>query len=98
MRDAAEAAEDSIAQVQGEPRGTVKITCPITLAQTVIGELFPEFLALYPKVRLDVIVTNRAVNPVEEGVDIALRVRPSVEDSASFVVKKLDGSVGMLVA
>ena len=43
-------------------------------------------------------VTNRAVNVVEEGIDVALRVRPSLEDSASMVVKRLDQARQVLVA
>lgn len=43
-------------------------------------------------------VSNRAVNVVEEGIDVALRVRPSLEDSGSMVVKRLDMTSTILVA
>ena len=98
MRESAQAAEDTVAQVQAEPRGTVRVTCPVTLAQTVLGELMPGFLARHAQVRVEMQVTNRVVNVVEEGVDVALRVRPTLDDSGSMVVKRLDEGRQLLVA
>ena len=98
VREAAQAAADAVAQVQTEPRGTVRVSCPVTLAQTVLAGLMPEFLALYPLVRIEMQISNRVVNVVEEGVDVALRVRSTLDDSASMVVKRLDDSVQILVA
>jgi DNA-binding transcriptional LysR family regulator len=98
LRDAAQAANDAVAEVQAEPRGTLRVSCPVTLAQTVLGELVPTFLAEHPLVRLELLVSNRPVNLVEEGVDVALRVRQSVDDSGSLVVKRLDTSRTVLVA
>ncbi|MCT9812256.1 LysR family transcriptional regulator [Acidovorax sp. Be4] len=98
MRDAAQAAADAVAQVQAEPRGTIRVSCPVTLAQTVLGELMPAYLRRYPLVRVDMQVTNRAVNLVEESIDVALRVRASLDDSGSMVVKRLDMSRQVLVA
>lgn len=98
MRDAAQAAQDTVEQVQSEPRGTVRVTCPVTLSQTVLAPLIPRFLAQYPLVRLEMQVVNRPVNVVEEGVDVALRVRATLEDSATLVVKKLDVTHQVLMA
>ena len=98
MRDAALAASEAVAEVQTEPRGTIRISCPVTLAQTVLGELMPQFLQRCPLVHVDMHVTNRPVDVVEEGVDVALRVRSSLDDSGSMVVKRLDRSKTILVA
>jgi DNA-binding transcriptional LysR family regulator len=98
MRDAALAASDAVAEVQTEPRGTIRVSCPVTLAQTVLGELMPEFLKRCPLVQVEMQLTNRPVNLVEEGVDVALRVRSNLDDSGSMVVKRLDVSRQILVA
>ena len=98
MRDAAQAASNAVAEVQTEPRGTIRVTCPVTLAQTVLGELMPEFLKHCPLVHVEMQVTNRPVNLVEEGIDVALRVRGNLDDSGSMVVKRLDTSRQILVA
>lgn len=98
MREEAEAGEEAVAMVQNEPRGTIRVTCPVTLAQTTVGPILPKFLQDHPHVRLDMIVTNRVIDLVQEGVDVALRVRPSVDDSGSLIVKKLAQTQSLLVA
>lgn len=98
MRDAAQAAAEAVEQVQTEPRGTVRVVCPVTLAQITVGPIMAMFLARYPKVRIDMQVSNRVVDLVQEGVDVALRVRTSLEDSGSVVVKNLGVSKTYLVA
>src|SRR3982751_1938406 len=97
MREQAEAADEAVARVQTEPRGTVRVTCPVTLAQTTIGPLLPLFLAAHPQVRIEMQVTNRVVDLVQEGVDVALRVRPTLEDSGSLIVKNLGTTQGLMV-
>ena len=98
MRDAAQAAADTVAQVQTAPRGTLRVSCPVTLSQTIVAGLMPQYLARFPQVRVEMMVINRPVNVVEEGVDVALRVRPTLEDSGSMVVKKLDMAQQILLA
>lgn len=98
MRDEALAAAEAVAHLQVEPRGTLRITCPVTLAQSTLGYLIPRYLAQYPQVKVDMRVTNRVVDLVEEGIDIALRVRPTLDDSGSLVVKQLGATSGQLLA
>jgi DNA-binding transcriptional LysR family regulator len=98
MREQAEAADEAVARVHDEPRGTVRITCPVTLAQTTLGPLLPRFLAAHPQVRIDMQVTNRVVDLVQEGVDVALRVRESLDDSGTLVIKNLGPTESVLVA
>ena len=98
MREQAAAALDAVAVVQNEPRGTLRVACPVTLAQTTLGPILPVFLARYPQVRIDMRVSNRVVDLVEEGVDVALRVRASLDDSGSLVVKNLGATYALLVA
>ena len=97
MREDAQAAADAVAQVQTEPRGTIRVACPVTLAQTTLGPILPQYLARYPQVRIDMRVSNRVVDLVEEGFDVALRVRPTLDDSGSLVVKNFGTSRTLLV-
>ena len=97
VREEAEAATEAVAMVQTEPRGTIRVTCPVTLAQSTIGMVIADFLAKHPQVRIEMQVSNRVVDLVEEGIDVALRVRPTLEDSGSLVVKNLGITQGMLV-
>ncbi|WP_235579727.1 LysR substrate-binding domain-containing protein [Ramlibacter sp. Leaf400] len=98
LREEAQAADEALARVRSEPSGTVRVTCPVTLAQFTVGPLLPRFLAEHPLVRVDMQVSNRVVDPVQEGIDVALRVRSMLDDSGSLVVKKLGPTHGLLVA
>ncbi len=98
MRDAAEAAAQAVEQVQTAPRGTIRVACPVTLAQSTLGPIMALFLARYPQVKVDMRISNRVVDLVEEGLDVALRVRPRLDDSASLVVKNLGVTRTYLVA
>ena len=98
MRDEALAASEAVALVQAVPRGPLRISCPVTLAQTSVGYLIPRYMTAHPQVTLDVMVTNRVVDLVEEGVDVALRVRPTLDDSGSLVIKLLGEGRGQLLA
>lgn len=98
MREAAEAANEAVELVRTEPRGTIRVTCPVTLAQTTIGPLIAQFLEQHPQVRIDMQVTNRAIDLLQEAVDVALRVRATLDDSGSLIVKRLADSHQLLVA
>jgi DNA-binding transcriptional LysR family regulator len=98
VREEADAAGEAVAQVRSEPRGTIRVVCPVTLAQTTVGPLVPLFLERHPQVRIDMEVNNRVVDLVQDGVDVALRVRPTLDDSGSLIVKNLGLTYGLLVA
>jgi DNA-binding transcriptional LysR family regulator len=98
IREEAEAAAEAVAAVQNEPRGTIRVVCPVTLAQSTVGPLIPLFLERHPQVRVEMQVNNRVVDLVQDGVDVALRVRPTLDDSGSLVVKNLGKTQGLLVA
>lgn len=98
VRDTAEAGAEAVAQVHKEPRGTVRISCPVTLAQSGVGPLLPVFLTRYPQVQVEMRVLNRPVDPLEEGLDMALRVRSVIEDSATLAARSFGVSHLLLVA
>ena len=89
MREAAQAAQLTVAQVQAEPAGTVRISCPLHPAQALVGPMLPAFLLAHPKVNIEMEVTNRVVDLLAEGFDVALRVRNELSESGQLVVKRL---------
>jgi DNA-binding transcriptional LysR family regulator len=94
----AEAAEEAVAALQAEPRGVVRITCPITLLHVHVGPMLARFLARYPGINLQLEATNRRVDLVGEGVDIAIRVRPRPFDDSDLVLRVLADRGHCLVA
>jgi DNA-binding transcriptional LysR family regulator len=67
---------------RGEPIGLVRMSCPTGLAQFVLAKILPGFLVRYPRVRLQVLATNRAIDLVDDNVDIAIRARVRSADEA----------------
>ncbi|MCG7802278.1 LysR family transcriptional regulator [Enterobacter asburiae] len=94
----AEAAEEAVAALQAEPRGVVRITCPITLLHVHVGPMLARFMARYPGISLQLEATNRRVDLVGEGVDIAIRVRPRPFDDSDLVLRVLADRGHCLVA
>ena len=84
----AEAAEEAIAMSRAEPRGTIRLACPIAILHARIGTMLADFLALHPQVTVQLDATNRRVDVVGEGVDVAIRAAATLEDS-DLVVRVL---------
>lgn len=94
----AEAAEEAVAALQAEPRGMVRITCPVTLLHVHVGPMLAKFMARYPGINLQLEATNRRVDLVAEGIDIAIRVRPRPFDDSDLVLRVLADRGHCLVA
>ena len=78
----AEAAKDAINQTLSSPRGVVRVSCPTALLQGAVADILARYLSAHPQVQVALDATNRRVDVVEEGVDVAIRVRvPPLEDS-----------------
>ena len=69
-----EAAEDEAAAQHREPRGLVRVAAPVTFGIQAIGPLLPRFLARHPAVSLDLRLSDRMVDLVADGVDLAVRI------------------------
>ncbi|TDQ48058.1 LysR family transcriptional regulator [Permianibacter aggregans] len=94
----AEAAEEAVQSIQAEPRGTVKLSCPIALLHAHVGRMLAEFLQRYPRVNLQLEATNRRVDVIAEGFDFAIRVRPPPLEDSDLVLKVLSERGQCLVA
>ena len=66
--------EAAVGNITVEPRGTLKLSAPVWFANARFSRVIAEFEAAYPQVRLDVHLSGRLVNLVEEGFDLAFRV------------------------
>ncbi len=71
----AEAAEQVIAKVRAEPRGVVRMSCPVALLNSQFGALIARFMVVNPAVEVHLESTNRRVDVIAEGFDVAIRVR-----------------------
>ena len=88
MMNAAQAAHDLVDHLSIKPRGVIKVSVPVDIAQNQMSKLLPEFLKLYPEIRVQLIISNRRVDIVNEGIDIALRVRSKLDEDPSLVLRQ----------
>lgn len=84
-----DAARDTIAQVRSSPHGLIRIGCPVSVSRHLLKYHLPIFLQRFPDIRVEIILTNRAIDLYEEGVDLALRVRADMEEPGGVIVKPL---------
>ena len=94
----AQAAREAVDRLSAEPRGVVRVSVPVGLAQQQIPQLLPEFLARYPKVRVQLHVSNRRVDLINEGFDVAVRVRNKLDDDGSLIMRSFGQIQELLVA
>ncbi|MBK9130934.1 MAG: LysR family transcriptional regulator [Gammaproteobacteria bacterium] len=94
----AEAAAEVVEQVQAVPRGRVRVTCPALTAQSELGPIITEFMQRYPEVQLSLLATDRMVNLIDEGIDVAIRFRIQPLEDSSLVARTLGQSRTYLVA
>ncbi len=94
----ARAAQEAVDELRAEPRGIVRVSCPISLAQTVLAYLLPDFLERYPKVQVRLLSSDRRVDVVGEGYDVAIRVRIRLDTDAALVLRDFGRSSVLPVA
>jgi LysR family transcriptional regulator AphB len=91
-----EHAELSVAQRLESPRGLLRISATYSTGQALLSPVLGEFMARYPDVKLQLVLTNRRVDLIEEGFDMVLRLG-QLEES-NLVARYLGSTIGHCVA
>jgi len=89
-------AERAITGLQDRPSGVLRISVPTTYGHHRVLPLLPAFRARYPEVRVDLHISNRNIDFVDEGYDLAIRAREPAH--SSFVARKLEDAELVVVA
>lgn len=82
-----EEANLAVTQLQSAPRGKLRINAPMSFGFLHLAAALPDFMARYPEVELDVSMTDRFVDLVDEGFDLAVRIA-ALQDS-SLIARRL---------
>lgn len=90
------AAAERATQAQRTPRGTLRITAPADVSTFVLAQAVAEYREQYPEVRVELNLTNRYVDLIAEGFDLALRGGPL--RGTGLVAKRLGTGHMILVA
>jgi DNA-binding transcriptional LysR family regulator len=82
-----EEAESELNTRSGEAAGHLRVTAPVTFGNNLLAPLWGEFLAQHPKVSLDVALSDRTADLVEDGLDLAVRISRSPHPG--FIARQL---------
>lgn len=82
-----EEAERAISDLQLRPKGNLRLSAPVAYGEKAIMPLLNEFMKLYADINIDVLLTNKKVDLIEDGFDLAIRL--GVLESSSLIAKKL---------
>src|SRR5258708_18850524 len=90
------ALEAELTDRRGTPQGLLRVTTSLAFSTHLLAPWIGEFLERYPAVQLELIPTDRVVDLVEEGVDIAIRVGRLAD--SSFMARKIGEDVRLVCA
>lgn len=86
LSDIAAAEAHAVHQTEA-PRGTLRLTVPVSFGILHLGPVISEYMRQYPEVKLDLTVTDRNVDLIEEGLDLAIRIGSLPE--SGLIAKKI---------
>ncbi|AKU92895.1 LysR family transcriptional regulator [Vulgatibacter incomptus] len=86
--DTLEEANAALRESEETPRGHLRVTAPVDVALASLGEVVADFTRSYPETTVELILTERTVDLIAEGIDLAIRASPALPDS-SLVARKI---------
>lgn len=89
-------AENAVTGYGDDMKGNIRITVPVVSANLILSEAISEFCKQYPQISVDLQITNRLVDLIEEGFDLAIRTA-ELEDS-SLIARRLIDSQWVICA
>jgi DNA-binding transcriptional LysR family regulator len=90
-------ADDAAAGRDAEPAGVLRIAAPVTLAIRYIAPLLPELARRYPRLELDMRLSDALTNMVDEAIDVAIRIG-NPEQQPNLIARKLASHTRHIVA
>jgi DNA-binding transcriptional LysR family regulator len=85
--NAAKDAEEAVTQLQGEPQGRLRINTPMSFGRLHIAPLIPAFLKRYPKISIDMVMSDEVIDIVGSGFDVA--IRSGILADSNLIARKL---------
>ncbi len=91
-----EEAELQVSRLHDEPRGVLRINAPMSFGALHLGRAVADFMSAYPDLKVELTLNDRFVDPIEEGVDVTVRI--AVLEDSSLIARKLAPARRVLVA
>ncbi|MGK7865623.1 LysR substrate-binding domain-containing protein, partial [Falsiroseomonas sp. E2-1-a4] len=98
LRDEAQAALAAARGDEGALAGTLRVSCPVGIADAVLVPLLASFLGEHPALRLDIAATDRIVDPRQEWIDVAFRFGWLRGAELGLVARRIGTFEGVLCA
>ncbi|WP_416898153.1 MAG: LysR family transcriptional regulator [Minwuia sp.] len=92
----AEAAEEAVQQLQGDPRGRLKVNAPMSFGTMHLAEAVAAFMCEYQDVTVDLDLTDSFVDLIDQGVDVAIRITELAD--SSLIARKLAPARNLVLA
>ncbi|WP_272898469.1 LysR substrate-binding domain-containing protein [Photobacterium leiognathi] len=87
----AEQAVAHITQSTVEPKGTLKISCPVWFGKHYLKDVFSAYLTRYPDVVIDLDMSDKAIDVIGDGYDLVIRASAKLDES-SLICKRIYSS------
>lgn len=91
-----EETELQVSRLHDEPKGVLKINAPMSFGMLYLGDAIAAFMADYPDLKVEMTLTDRFIDPVEEGVDVTIRIAELAD--SSLIARKLASTRRAVVA
>lgn len=91
-----EEAELQVSRLHDEPRGVLRINAPMSFGALYLGQAVADFMSAYPDLKVELTLNDRFIDPIEEGVDVTVRI--AVLEDSSLIARKLAPARRALVA
>jgi DNA-binding transcriptional LysR family regulator len=82
-----DAADQSVALLQSTPRGLLRVNAPMSFGTINLGPAIADFMALHPKLQIQLVLSDEQVDPIQEGLDVTLRIAEL--ESSSLIARKI---------
>nr|HEX4315727.1 LysR family transcriptional regulator [Kofleriaceae bacterium] len=89
-------AEQLVTDMQSTPRGRVRVTAPVDLSTRYLGSIISAFCAAHADITVELDASDRLVDMIEEGFDVAVRIGPLPE--STLIARRLCTTQMMLAA
>jgi DNA-binding transcriptional LysR family regulator len=91
-----EETELQVSRLHDEPRGVLRVNAPMSFGIRYLGSAIADFMVAYPDLKIELLLNDRFIDPLEEGVDVTVRIG-ALADS-SLIARKLAPARRVLVA
>jgi DNA-binding transcriptional LysR family regulator len=91
-----EETEAQISRLHDEPKGLLKVNAPMSFGTLYLGTAIADFMQRYDELKVELLLTDRMIDPLEEGVDVTLRIGAMAD--SSLIARRISSARVVLVA